>query len=1223
MKYNPFKTVLAVATTVLALQIPAVRAANVTLTTNDASGASSFAAAGHWSNGQAPSPTNTYQSAFTLRVAATATFQGASLEILSGGDLRIKNSGTAATINNFILDNGSIVDLGTSGSASLSGNVSLPSGQACIGGGTSGGGLLTVNSVISGAGGLITSQALLSGPGTNIFTGSNTYSGATTIPNSATNAVALQLGNVNAVRNSTVTVSLANGLKFSTGIGTFNIGALAGSVADTLADTGGTAVTLSVGGNNASTTYSGALGGSGALTKTGTGTLTLSAANTYAGATTVSAGTLLLNASGSLAAGSSVNIAAGATFDVSAQAAYTLGSSATLSASGAASAATIKGGSTVSLGSRPVTLTYDGSHAALTLSTGTLQLNNNTFTVVVPGTALGAGTYTLVSTPGAISGTPNPTPSFAGGNGIAGGDTGTVSVSGNNVILTVTAGGGSGSIVLANSSFETNTSGTVFANKVTTGYDVAGTNNVAGWLNAGSTYADSGVDFAGDHSVTAQSGTVVAYCKAGDSGAYQISGHPMQSGEQLTLTWWAKSSGGSASQTVSLLSGASTSSTFSSLTTLAVSTAALSNTGNGGAYTQYTLNYTATAADAGRFVAVSFLTTGPAASKWAMFDTFALSFVAGGGGPGPVSATHSTISPATASVPATGTNTLVITVQARDATNINETNGGATVVFSLSGGGAISGTTDNGNGTYTATLTAPTNSGSATVTATLNGTSVGTAVGASQCAVTYTATGGIVSAANSTISPGLTSLTANGGSTQVITVQARDASNNNVATGGATVVVSRSSGTGTISATTDNHNGTYVATLTAPTSVGNGTFTATLNGVAVGTAVGASPCAATYYSTNFGDALTGLTASQVTNFNVGSVAFNKVQTVASGLGPIFNNSGCANCHNFPVSGGSGSATVTRFGLNTNGVFNPLTSLGGSLLQDNSNTTNFETVPISANVTAKRETQPCFGLGLIEAIADSTIQSNAVVTNVDGIVGTVSLVIDPVDGKQHVGRFGWKAQQATLLGFSADAANNEVGITSRILPVGQAPNGNTNLYNQLNTVADPNDVIDISGKADIDRDADFQRFLAPPPTLPLTANAVSGKALFSQIHCDICHTPSLPTSPAFIPVSDLALVTNTVITALSSKSVPLYSDLLLHNMGALADGIAQAAATTNQMRTAPLWGLRQSLPYLHDGRALTVDAAIRAHAGDAALSATRYINLSTNQQSQLVEFLNSL
>jgi autotransporter-associated beta strand protein len=819
MKYPALRVILAVATAILTLPIPAVHASNVTLTKSDASGTSSFAAAGNWSNGQAPSAANTYQTAFILRAAATATFQGSSLEILSGGDLRIKTSAMAATINNLILDNGGIVDLSVASgqAASLLGKASISSGQAYLSAGANE--VLTVNSVLSGAGGIISWSSASTGAGTVALAGANTYTGLTTIP----------------------------------------------------------------------------------------------------------AGTLQLTASGSLAAASSVSLAAGATFDVSAQSTYTLGSSATLSASGSTSAATIKGGTTVSLGSRPVALTYDGSHAALTLSAGALQLNNNIFTVVVPGTALTAGTYTLVTTTKAISGTPNATPSFAGGNGIAVGDTGTVSVSGDNVILTVTGGGGG--------------------------------------------------------------------------------------------------------------------------------------------------------------------------------------------------------------------------------------------------------------------------SGSA-------------------------------SAAHSTLSPGLVSLTANGGSTQVLTVQARDTNNVNLTSGGATVVFA-ASGAGTVGATTDHNNGTYTATLTAPSSAGLGTITATLNGTSVGTLVGASQIAATYFSSNFGDPVPGLTTSDTTNFNNGSVAFNKVQTVASGLGPIYNNSGCANCHNFPVSAGSGTATVTRFGEFTNGVFNPLTSQGGSLLQDNSTTTNFEVVPPNANVTAKRITQHMFGIGLVEAIAESTIESNAAVANPDGIVGTVAFVTDLVDGKQHVGRFGWKAQHATLLSFTADAANNEVGITSRIEPVGQAPNGNTTLYNKLNTVADPNDNIDGTGKADIDRDADFQRLLGPPPTLPLTANAVAGQALFSQIHCDACHTPSLPTSANFIPVSDLAIVTNHVITALSSKMVPLYSDLLLHNMGSLADGIAQAAANTNQMRTAPLWGLRESLPYLHDGRALSVDAAIRAHAGDGAISATRYINLSTNQQAQVVDFLNSL
>jgi CxxC motif-containing protein (DUF1111 family) len=276
------------------------------------------------------------------------------------------------------------------------------------------------------------------------------------------------------------------------------------------------------------------------------------------------------------------------------------------------------------------------------------------------------------------------------------------------------------------------------------------------------------------------------------------------------------------------------------------------------------------------------------------------------------------------------------------------------------------------------------------------------------------------------------------------------------------------------------------------------------------------------------------------------------------------------------------------------------------------------------VIALRKVRMLFGAGLIEAIPDSVIVSNAAVPNTDGITGTVAYVTDLVDGKQHAGRFGWKAQYATLLSFVADAANNELGRTSRIESAGHAPDGNVSLYNTYNTLADPNDTTNANGKADIDRDSDYIRLLGPAPTLPLTANAIAGQTLFHQISCDECHTPTLTTSSAFVPVSDLASVTNLSYAALSSKSVPLYSDLALHNMGSLNDGIAQGAASTNQMMTAPLWGLRFKIPYLHDGRATnSVDGAIRAHAGDAAAAATRYSNLSTNQQQQVVQFLNSL
>jgi CxxC motif-containing protein (DUF1111 family) len=467
-------------------------------------------------------------------------------------------------------------------------------------------------------------------------------------------------------------------------------------------------------------------------------------------------------------------------------------------------------------------------------------------------------------------------------------------------------------------------------------------------------------------------------------------------------------------------------------------------------------------------------------------------------------------------------------------------------------------------------------------------------------------------------------LTANG-STQAITVQACDAYQNNISTGGATVVFSVS-GTGTISATTDNGNGTYSATLTAPASVGTGTVTATLNGSPVGTAVYASQSVATYYPATIGAPVPNLTSALTTSFTAGGATFQTVYYPSTGLGPVYNNTSCANCHDFPVTGGGGSNLSTRFGSSTNGVFNPLTSLGGTLLHAAYINANcVETLPASANVVALRRVRALFGAGLIEAIPDSVIENNATIANVDNIVGTVAYVTDPVDGNVHAGRFGWKGQYASILAFVADAENNEIGLTNRFEPTGHAPNGNTALYNEYNVVPNPKDVINsTTGKANCDTDSDYVRLLSPAPTVPLTATALAGQALFHQISCDECHTPVLTTGTAFTPISDLASETSAPIAALSNQAVPLYSDLLLHNMGALNDGIAQGAASPNQMMTAPLWGLRYKMPYLHNGSATnSVDAAIRAHAGDALPAATRYITLTTTQQQDLVAFLNSL
>lgn len=362
----------------------------------------------------------------------------------------------------------------------------------------------------------------------------------------------------------------------------------------------------------------------------------------------------------------------------------------------------------------------------------------------------------------------------------------------------------------------------------------------------------------------------------------------------------------------------------------------------------------------------------------------------------------------------------------------------------------------------------------------------------------------------------------------------------------------------------------------------------------------------------FGDPLPGLTSDQTASFVAGKAQFQEEDGIENGLGPVYNNVSCVACHSSPAIGGASPILETRFGKMTNGHFDPLASGGGSLLQQAAiNPACQESIPADANVVAGRKTTQLFGLGLIEAIPDATILANIHRNPVDGITGKAAMILDVATNQQRVGRFGWKDQQATVLAFSGDAYVNEMGITNRLFPTENAPNGNPALLAQYDTIADPEDTSDpVNGKADIDRFADFMRFLAPPPPLPATSVTAQGRALFQQINCTGCHVPSMSTGP-------------NPINALNWKSVPLYSDLLLHDMGTLGDGIAQGAAAPAEMRTAPLWGLRARPPYLHDGRAATLDAAIRLHDGEAAIVRDRYVHLSQQQRDVILAFLNSL
>lgn len=362
----------------------------------------------------------------------------------------------------------------------------------------------------------------------------------------------------------------------------------------------------------------------------------------------------------------------------------------------------------------------------------------------------------------------------------------------------------------------------------------------------------------------------------------------------------------------------------------------------------------------------------------------------------------------------------------------------------------------------------------------------------------------------------------------------------------------------------------------------------------------------------FGAPLLGLSADQTVSFQNGLDEFENAETVDSGLGPTYNNVSCGACHSLGGTGGAGTTKVTRYARLRNGAYDPMAEFGGPILHAFATDPRAkELLPPEATIVAHRITTPLFGAGLIEAIDDETIRLNAARPQPDGVHGVVSIVDDVSTGKTRIGRFGWKAQHATLLSFAGDAYRNEMGITNRLFPTEHAPNGDLALLKILNPHPHIEDESDpATHKSDIDRAADFIRFLAPPAATPMSESALAGAKVFSQIRCTSCHMSEMFTSPS-------------AVSPLGNQRVALYSDLLLHDMGALGDGIQQGNAGQQAMRTAPLWGLGVRQHYLHDGRTTSLDKAIDAHDGEARAARDRWEALSHAERRQLLEFLKAL
>src|SRR5437762_5229802 len=368
-------------------------------------------------------------------------------------------------------------------------------------------------------------------------------------------------------------------------------------------------------------------------------------------------------------------------------------------------------------------------------------------------------------------------------------------------------------------------------------------------------------------------------------------------------------------------------------------------------------------------------------------------------------------------------------------------------------------------------------------------------------------------------------------------------------------------------------------------------------------------------SENLTNPLPGLTTAQGAAFDAGLEEFTEVETIAEGLGPVFNGKSCAECHAVPSVGGSepnlGVARETRIGRLFNGAFDfdPLdgsvsVDKGGGLLQQRAIslagcTLAGEVVPPEATFVSLRLSTQLFGAGLMEAIPEHTILQN--VSN----GGKPNYVFNPDTGATELGRFGWKAQVATLHQFAGDAYLNEMGITNPSFPHENKPQGQP-IPTGCDTVADPED--DGSG---VNAFATFMRFLAPAPRRPVTDQVRRGEGVFGQIGCASCHVPTMRTG-------------NNKVAALKNQVVNLFSDLLLHAMGPeLADGIEQGLALGDEFRTAPLWGLSRRDRFMHDGGSNTIEKAILRHGGDAQSARDRFLGLSPSDHDALLAFLNSL
>jgi CxxC motif-containing protein (DUF1111 family) len=432
-------------------------------------------------------------------------------------------------------------------------------------------------------------------------------------------------------------------------------------------------------------------------------------------------------------------------------------------------------------------------------------------------------------------------------------------------------------------------------------------------------------------------------------------------------------------------------------------------------------------------------------------------------------------------------------------------------------------------------------------------------------------------------------------------------------------------------------------------------------------------------SAGAGGALPGISGAYNNLFVAGLAKFcQEDQVVQDGLGPRMNLNSCAGCHGAPATGGSsrkinpqfafvngidhGNNTlpsfITRDGptrearfkktspgnMTDGGVHDLFTISGmkgaeGCVLQQ----PGFEAELARKNVIFRIPT-PVFGAGLIEQIPDWVIVDNLnKATNQAEkrrmhVGGRVNVVVSGNTRTEQVrtqgepnrngndgtiARFGWKAQNKSLLLFAAEAYNVEMGISNELFQTEREEMATCQFLPTPNDFTDPTKVGTYDLLSDIEKFADFMRLLAPPQPSESEPGGqqsiANGNNIFKTTGCVLCHSETLMTG-------------NSAIPQLSNQTAHIYSDLALHQMGPnLDDGISQGQARPNEFRTAPLWGLGQRLFFLHDGRTKDLVVAIQEHRGgkgpksvsEANEVIKRFDRLSNKDKQDLLNFLRSL